>query len=171
MPTPWLLITCGYPFSGKSTLARTIAELLDLELVSVDDQHHGPVSESLTDRDWLLAYKAAIDLAREALGTGRSVVFDSVGHTRRNRYRLSRLAKRTGAQSLVVLLDVTVDEARDRLKRNQESRVRAQVPLASFEQVVREFERPGPHEVQVIFHPASDPRRWVDTILRSAINR
>jgi predicted kinase len=175
MHTPWLLFTCGYPFSGKSTLAKAVADTFDLALVAVDDQlERGPSSVppvSGQELDWLRAYRTALEATAAALGSGKSVIFDSVGHTRKNRQRLRRLAERVPARPLLIWLDLSPAEARARLQRNDSAPVRQQVPIESFERIVDEFEAPTPDEPLVRYRPEIDMRAWIETTLRPALNR
>ena len=176
---PWLLIACGYPFSGKSTLAMRIADMIDCEIVSVDDLHtrHGVniETDSVRDRDWLLAYKSAYQDTEHHLAEGRSVIFDSIGYMRKDRDRLRRLADRHESESLMIWLDVPVSVARQRLERNRSLRNRPNVPIGNFERIVSEFEPPSPDEAHITYGPASDHTEWVQQtlipILESKVTR
>jgi predicted kinase len=169
----WLLIMCGYPFSGKSTLALLISETLELPVIAVDDlhvrHHNASDGEAITERDWLLAYKAAYRDTVRLLTEGESVIFDSVGYTRKDRDRLRRVANRQHAHPLVVWLDVSAADARRRLERNRIQRERANVPVANFEQIVGRFEDPTADEATVIYRSNDDPGEWINQTLRSAM--
>lgn len=170
---PWLLITCGHPFSGKSTLARAVADRLGATLVAVDDQHATLGLEfgerTPGDREWLRAYREAYRLIDRELGEGRSVVFDSVGFRRRDRDWVRRMSGQREAHSLVVWLIVSAHEARQRLDRNATRPTRPQVPVENFERIVSEFEPPDDDEQTVIYRPDIDPALWVEQVLRPAI--
>lgn len=169
---PWLLITSGLPFSGKSTLALVAADVLDMLRVSVDDQHalDALAGGQSSDADWLAAYASALRQTEKALGSGTSVLFDSVGHTRKNRHRLRRLAARHGARFGIIHLAVSRNEALARLTANQVVPSRPDVPLSSFERIASEFELPGQDEPVIMFEPRQDVRTWVDTVLRQYIS-
>ena len=166
---PWLLIMCGYPFSGKSTLAHAIAERLGMDLVAVDDQHESPGattgSADLNDRDGLRAYRAAYEQIEWRLAAGRSVVFDSVGFRRRDRDRARRMADRAGAQAAVIWLDVSIEEARARLERNAANPVRPGVPVERFAQISNQFEPPREDERVFSYRSDIDPATWVEHVL------
>jgi len=81
--TPTLIVVTGAPGSGKTTVARPLAELLGLPLFAKDD-----VKEALWDhfgagdRELFLAYGRAsypllLGLARAALAAGRSAVVEA----------------------------------------------------------------------------------------------
>ena len=169
-----MLIMCGYPFSGKSTLAGRISEVFGMRVVAVDDLHvrHGTAAETdqIANRDWLLAYKAAHRDAERCLTNAESVIFDSVGYTRKDRDRLRRIAGRHRASSLVVWLDVSASDARRRLERNRKQRQRANVPVVNFLQIVSRFEAPAGDEATVIYRSNDDPGEWINQTLRTAMN-
>jgi len=170
----WLLITCGLPFSGKSTLSGAAAAMLGLHRISVDDQHEswgvGTGFAEVDDKDWLAAYSAALRAAEGALADGQSVIFDSVGHTRKNRYRLKRLADRSNARFAVIQIDLDRAQALARLLANQTAPIRPNVPIPSFERIADEFEAPGLDEQVIAYNPGNDLRTWVETELRTFIS-
>jgi len=165
---------CGYPFSGKSTLALHISDSLGMALIAVDDLHvrhgDGPEAEAVGDRDWLRAYGAAYRDTEGQLTGGESVIFDSVGYTRKDRDRLRRTARRLGANALVVWLDVSANDARRRLDHNLVQRERANVPVTNFLQIVSRFEAPTGDEATVIYRVNDDYREWINNALRPAMN-
>ena len=152
-----LIYTCGYPFSGKSTLARAISAETGFAVVEVDQWMDS------TDT-WRDAYIAAYREIRQYLGAGESVVFDSVAHTRKNRYRLDRLAAAYDARSICVWLDVPVDEANRRRLANQAKPVRANVSHEGFTWITSEFEPP---EISRCFRFTADHPNdyWISTDL------
>ena len=165
---------CGYPFSGKSTLAQRISESLGMALIAVDDLHvkHGPADEArpVGDQEWLRAYRAAYRDTERHLSEGGSVIFDSVGYTRKDRDRLRRIARRHDANALIVWLDVSANDARRRLDHNRVQRERANVPVANFLQIVCRFETPTGDEATVIYRSNDDPGEWINNALRLAMN-
>ena len=160
----WLLFTCGYPFSGKSTLCSAIGEQCGFEVVSVDAQFG---SDGVVI--WRDAYLAAFRMADDALGDGRSVVFDSVGHTRKHRDRLRRRAKRFGAESLAVWLCVSAAEADQRRQANVEQPVRAHVPDDGFAEIVGQFEQLQADETHLIYRPTETIATWIERELRLVV--
>jgi predicted kinase len=165
----WLLITCGYPFSGKKTLSNAVAGLLGMTVIGVDEQLE-LTGADIGAYDWLRAYRSAYGQARRALAAGESVIFDSVGHTRKNRDRLRRIAAQAGARSLIVRLGATEAEARERLVRNRANPVRVQVPSEGFAEIAASFQPPMDDEEQVCFDPHLDLRSWVVDSLRPVLD-
>lgn len=152
----------------------SISESLGMALIAVDDLHvrHGDEAEaeSVADRDWLRAYRAAYRETESRLAVGESVIFDSVGYTRKDRDRLRRIAGRHHANALIVWLDVSANDARRRLERNRVQRERANVPVANFSQIVSRFDAPTGDEGTVIYRSTDDPGDWINNALRPAMN-
>jgi aminoglycoside phosphotransferase family enzyme/predicted kinase len=110
-----LLIMCGLTGTGKSTLARKLAERCALQLVSSDqtrkellgvDPHerhhdaynHGAYAPSITDR----TYEAMVRRAESLLANGHSVVLDGCFTRRDQRAPALELATRVGVSYLVL---------------------------------------------------------------------
>lgn len=173
MSQAWLLVTCGLPFSGKSTLARGISDRTGFARISVDDL----IPEiALMDRDvipsesWRDAYLCALRSTEDHLRRGQSVVFDSVGHTRKNRYRLRRLAERTGSNYMVIHLSVAREMALERLLGNQAHPVRPNVPIDGFDAIARDFEPPDSSEPVLAYSPDSKADDWINDRLLPYLN-
>ncbi|MFQ6019422.1 MAG: AAA family ATPase [Dehalococcoidia bacterium] len=107
---PLLIITCGLTASGKSTLARRLAQEGDLALISSDLVRkelaglapqerrfepfgRGIYSSAFSDR----TYRALLERAAAALQEGRSVIVDASFVRRKHRLWMRRLAAREGA--------------------------------------------------------------------------
>ena len=162
----WLLFTCGYPFSGKSTLSAAIGDRLDFDVVSVDAQFEVGGVET-----WLDAFLAAHRGLDGALSAGRSVVFDSVGHTRKNRERLRRRAEGFGATSMAIWLCISVAEADQRRQANMRNPVRTHVPDEGFDEIIGQFEPLGPDEAHLIYRPTETIVTWIERELRPIVER
>jgi predicted kinase len=162
----WLLFTCGYPFSGKSTLSAAIRDTFGFDLVSIDEQFTDSSVAS-----WRDAYIAAYRALDAALSAGRSVVFDSVGHTRKHRDRLRRKAENASADSLVVWLCISASEADQRRQANVRSPIRAHVPDEGFDEIVGRFEPLGSDEAHLMYRPIETIASWIEQELRPIVER
>jgi predicted kinase len=162
----WLLFMCGFPFSGKSTLSAAIRDTFGFDLVSVDEQFTDPAVAS-----WRDAYVAAYRALDTALSAGRSVVFDSVGHTRKHRDRLRRRAGNAGADSLAIWLCTSAAEADQRRQANARNPVRAHVPDEGFDEVVGQFEPLQQNEAHLIYRPTETIATWIERELRPIVER
>jgi predicted kinase len=160
----YLIYTCGYPFSGKSTLARTIADETGFSVVAVDDKSSGNTNSS-----WLRAYLSAYAALFRCFERGESVVFDSVAHTRKSRKRLAKHADTYDARFIGIWLDVDPMLADRRRLENLSRPVRPDVPHDDFKTIVDTFELPDPDETMLTYSPHISPTSWVNQILLPAL--
>jgi hypothetical protein len=107
----------------------------------------------------------------EVLNSGRSVVFDSVGHTRKHRDRLRRKAENARAESLAIWLCTSVAEADRRRQANALNPVRAHVPDEGFGGIVDQFEPLQPDEARLIFQSSETIAPWIERELRPRVER
>ena len=165
-----LLVTCGLPFSGKSTLSRALPAELGIAHVEVDALHtrHGlrPGVDPIERADWIAAYQRGYAELEVILREGRSAVFDAVSYRRLQRNRVRRVAERLGVPATVVLLDVSVEEARARLERNRFTRERVDVPMADFLEVAGGMQGPDPDEETIRYQPDEPLAAWVERVVR-----
>ncbi len=132
LPPPLLVITCGLAATGKSTLARRLAETAGFEVASSDvvrkrlagikPAEHRPdafgrgiYTADFTDR----TYEALLDEARRAIESGRSIVLDATYTRRVHRQHAARLARDLGAQFVCIELRATDGLVRRRLRKRE----------------------------------------------------
>lgn len=118
LPPAMLVITCGLPATGKSTVARALSEheftvlssdVVRKELAGISPDERrlegfggGIYSPEFTER----TYQALFDRARALLLRGRSVVLDASFNRRNHRRDADRLARQTGAQFACLWFDL-----------------------------------------------------------------
>ena len=123
-----LVITCGLPATGKSTIARSLKgrgfEVVSSDLVRkalagiapterrLEGFQGGIYAPDFTQR----TYGALFEQARPLLLAGRSVVLDASFTRREHRRAAARLARETGAQFACLFFDVADDVIRRRLE-------------------------------------------------------
>jgi hypothetical protein len=148
---PLWIAACGPPASGKSLLLATLARESGWTLLQSDAIRKELAGVTATTRLSAGAYtEAATDRTYDTLlgraAAGRSVVLlDATWPTRRRRLQFFEAARRAGARTVLVHLDVPPDVARARL------RLRAADPSAVSDADERVFDRLAPH-----FEPPAD---------------
>jgi predicted kinase len=134
---PTLIVFSGLPASGKSSIARALAQKIGAIWLRIDSieqaiQDSGVVTGSLDDA----GYRAAYAVAEDNLRLGHDVIADSV-----NPWMLTRDAWRaTGIRASALVLEVeTVCSDREEHRRRVESRA-SEAPsliLPDWEAVIR----------------------------------
>ncbi|WP_293344662.1 bifunctional aminoglycoside phosphotransferase/ATP-binding protein [Mycobacterium sp.] len=123
-----LALVGGNPGTGKSTVARGIAETFDAQVISTDDIRRelrdsgvisggsGVLDSGLYCPDNVAAvYEAVLHRARLLLGNGRSVILDGTWRDPEMRARASRLAGQTHSAMVELMCSTSGDVAADRI--------------------------------------------------------
>ncbi|MDP9371911.1 MAG: ATP-binding protein [Chloroflexota bacterium] len=165
MARPRLLILCGLPFAGKTTLARELEQRRGFARVEIDainaergvwDDRHG-----MSPEEWDETYRESYRRLEAPLRKGRSVIYDATNFTREQRDRPRAIAARHGVPATVIYLDVPEAEARRRWQRNREAGLRADVRDEDFALVVGAFEPPAGDEAAVRYDPSVPLDEWI----------
>ena len=157
-------LLCGLAFSGKTTLARAIVENTGARLVSLDEINarrglHGGLGIPVDE--WARTHHVALELVRDSLEAGQSVVVDDTNCFRFLRDNYRRVAGRFGVSTLVVHADVPVDLVRARRLENACSLSRAPVTEPVLIDLIEKFEPPASDEETLVFRQDCDPTTWV----------
>ena len=147
---------CGLAFSGKSTLARKIAEHTDSKLVAfdklwVEQDKEKPVPKGVEGWRYIrdLAQRNVLDY----LQAGKSVVYDDNNPRKEHREELRDVAKKAGIDAVVIYLDTSLDVIRVREEANRSSQDRHDVEPENFEKVMKDLEVPTADENTIVFTP------------------
>ena len=158
-------LLCGLAFSGKTTLARAIAEQLSLAYVSLDEinSERGvrPGGEGLPVEEWERSRAVAESQLAFAFASGRGAVLDDTGCYRWLRDSYRELAARFGFDTTVVFVDAPLDFIRARIAANLREGTRTGITEPVFSRHVAEFEVPQPDERTVRFTPSDEIGRWI----------
>ena len=151
-----LVLICGLPASGKSTLARRLADSIPAIRLDKDDWTTR-LGHDVWDDEFRVRLEAELwALTQQLLAQGQSVILEW-GHWA----RAERDEKRLGARALGVAvelhhLDAPLDELAERARRRTESGEWTAAPMtrAHFEQWSATFEPPGEEELALFDDPS-----------------
>lgn len=186
---PALVLTCGLPASGKSTLARELARALRAPLLASDARRkqlagltptartgdaweEGIYSVNASDR----VYASLLGDAGRALDAGRSVVVDATFAAEARRAPFLDLADERGVPLLLVEAVVAVDEAHRRLAARRLDRQQvSDADVVVYERLREAYEPPGevPAEERVAIESDGPPvelaARAIDALVARAV--
>ena len=137
-PRPPLVVFCGSPGCGKTTIARILrGKIPGVVHIQTDAVRQMIGTPNYTPPESEFVYESCIAVAKEALKRGRPVLLD--GTFARSAHRTRALASLRGlhGRSLVVQVECTVDTAR----RRNASR-KAAVPEDKLNAIHIHFEAP-----------------------------
>ncbi|WP_123536363.1 AAA family ATPase [Halosimplex salinum] len=136
---PTLVVQCGLPGVGKSTVAAAVADRLDAERVRSDSVRKELFDDPTYDRaERDAVYEAMLERARDALADGRSVVLDATFERREHRDRAATLAEAVGADLRLVRVVCEASVARERIRGREDDPSDADV--AVYENARERFE-------------------------------
>ncbi len=160
----------GVGFSGKSTLAKKIAEDFNIPLVSQDGMFFEKEKElnidQDSDRQWRMLLDMCLERISELLKDGRSVVFDNVNLMRQHRDELRKVAQRTGAKAVVIYLDTPEHILTKRQEKNKQTAERHDVKQEYLDDAKKQLEIPTADENTFVFSPETDLKTFLDQLPR-----
>jgi predicted kinase len=140
---------CGTSFSGKSTVARVLAERLPARVVSLDEinERRGLWGgDGIPVEEWGRTHSAAQAEVRELLSSGTAVVVDDTSSLRFLRDGWRALAVDAGVEFRLVYVEVDHATVRARRDRNRVDPRRRDVADDILDRHLAEFEPPGDDE-------------------------
>lgn len=162
-----LYILCGLPFSGKTTLAKKIAEHTGSMLIAFDQlwlalEKDINVASSLKgDEGWRLTRRVAKERIAERLKNNRSVVYDDINVRLDHREELREVARQHGAIPIVVYVDTPLVIREEREKENLLTKRRHDVEPVNSKKALAQFEEPGPPEDVIVFTSENNLEEWL----------
>lgn len=123
-PRPALVVVCGLPGVGKTTVARTIADRLGARIVRTDVVRKDLFPEpDYTDAEERAVYTELLQRGGAALEAGQPAVLDATFHNARYRDHASELAAEHDAEITFVhvICDEETVEERIRAREGDES--------------------------------------------------
>lgn len=165
---PSLLILCGLPFAGKSTLAVALAHRLTMRLVCMDainmERGLGLDAAPISSDQWAETYREMYRRLDEMLAAGISVVYDAPNATRQERDDARAIAARNNAAARIIYVPIRPDEAWTRLLANRTNPIRHDVRDADFDDVLRRFEPPNDEPDTIAYDPTIPIAAWISRI-------
>lgn len=159
-----LIALCGLAFSGKSTMARRIAEATGAELVSYDaiNARRGfDGGTVMDDQEWEKTSLMAAASARAVLASGRRVVVDDTFSHRFLRKRFAAVAQAAGAPFVLLFVDTPLEVIEARIAENARTKDRHHIAPDVFAAHRARFQFPEPEERAVRLTGADDLEKWL----------
>lgn len=134
-----LVVVCGPPGVGKSTVAGAVADSLDATRLRTDVVRKDVAPDpDYTDEERRRVYDELFARAREPLAEGRSLVLDGTFQYRETRERAAELGAEVGAD--VQFLRVTCDEETVRRRLGARSGDPSDAVFENYRSIRRNFD-------------------------------
>lgn len=168
---PLLILTMGYPGSGKSFFARQFSEQYKLACLSEDRLRYELFEKPLFNRDEQDIISRVYEYGLEQLmSTGVSVVCDGSFSNAKERKRLGEFAHKNGYKTLLVWLQTDINtsytRASRRDRRNIDSKYAFALERNIFERLAGAVEKPAEKEQSVVISGKHAFRGQSLTVLR-----
>ncbi|MFB6721100.1 AAA family ATPase [Kribbella sp. NPDC056345] len=158
-----LVLLCGTAFSGKSTVARTVAPKLAATIVSLDEINARRGlwgGDGIPVEEWIRTNTEAHTETRALLTAGTSVVVDDTSSPRFLRDAWRKLAADLDAQFTLLYLDIDHATILTRRAANQTSGNRQDVTDEVLTQHLADFDPPHSDENPVLLSSIDLESDW-----------
>lgn len=165
---------CGLAFSGKTTLARAMARLMDAEYVGLDDinEERGlRGGEGIPVEEWERTSAIAIERVESLLDAGRDVVLDDTLCFRWLRARYAAVAERHGARFVLIHVATPLPEIYRAMARNDVDARRPPIHPEVFGVHERSFEHPTVEEGPIVYNRSVPVEEWIASHLLKETRR
>jgi predicted kinase len=165
--TALLVLLCGRPFSGKSTLAGRLsadhgAAVVSFDAINLERGLHG--GEGLPIEEWAKTLEIAKARTATLLAKRPVVAVDDTLCFRWIREEFRTLARASGARCVLVYLDLPCGDLEARMAANARSGGRPGIQPAVLAEHLATFEPPGEDEGAVVLRSTADIEAWLTTL-------
>ncbi len=146
-----LFILCGFPYAGKSYIAKQVLEHTDVIFVSIDDIFHARGFDWNTNilpnsNEWQKIFDESYEISKIALQDDKNVLYDSTNQTRASRDKLREVAHSVGAETTVIYIQCSPETVGKRWEDNQKNPNRSVVSRNLVQMTMDQFELPTEDE-------------------------
>ncbi|GCE12402.1 AAA family ATPase [Tengunoibacter tsumagoiensis] len=165
-----LYLMCGAPFSGKTTLAKHIAERMRANYISLDDlmrQRGLDLTYPQPIEEWEKTHQQCIQLLHSLMQQEQNIVLDDTNFLRWLRDRFRSVAIEHQYPVVTVYIDIPVVELERRRQQALATQERNYLVDENFYPVIEQFEIPDHTENTIIFDTTSYLLDWMNKYIPS----
>ena len=157
----------GYPFAGKTTLAKELEKRFGFRRLSVDDVKfelgHKDISDNdIPDEAWKRIFTELDRRIVENLKMGKTIVNEYPWISKEWRDKGRKLATDLGIETKIIFVDIPEEIVRKRWLENKEKHDRFDIPEDVFEDAIEQFEKPTVNENVIVYQQEEDLDQWIN---------
>lgn len=163
-PVQYLLV--GFPYSGKTTLAKELVKRLGFAHINIDqlkfDKGYTDVGDDdVPDAVWNEIFDEADKLIVKYLSEGKNVANEYAWITRAWRDRARKVAEDAGFETKVIYIKLPNEVIRKRWAENSKTKSRFHWPKEEFERYLKDFEELTPDEDVIIYDQKTPTEEFI----------
>ena len=167
-PIQYLLV--GFPYSGKTTLAKELEGKFGFARINVDELkfkkgYRDEGDDDVPDKVWNEIFEEADKLIEQYLREGKNLANEYAWITKGWRDRAEAVAEKAGFETKIIYLDVPKEIILERWKNNENAKTRFQWPENEFKRYLEEFEELSSDENYVVYDQTIPADQWIKTNL------
>ena len=136
-----LILVCGLQGTGKTTVAKRIAEDTKSVLLSTDMIRKGILEEpGYTEKEREMIYNLLFEMAEKLLSSGNSVVLDGTFYRKKLRDRVKKIAKKAKSDFHMVEVKCSEEIIRKRMKERKKEETGSDADFEVYRKAKKQFE-------------------------------
>lgn len=172
MKKPIQYLIVGFPYSGKTTLAKELEKRLGFARVNIDELkfekgYTDVGDDDVPDKVWDEIFDEADDLILKYLKKGKNVASEYAWIKRYWRDKARKVASDSGFETKIIYLDIPVKEIEKRWKQNQRTKERFDWPENEFRGFLENFEKFHEDEDFIVYDQSKPIESWIRENLAS----
>ncbi len=157
----------GYPFAGKTMLAKELEKRLGFVRLSIDEVKFELGYRDTSDNDvpdgaWEKIFAELDRRITKELKEGKTILNEYAWLTREWRDRARKLADDLGIETKIIFVDTLEELVRRRWQENREKSDRFDVPDDVFEEAISSFEKPTDDENVLVYQENANVDEWIN---------
>lgn len=146
-----LFILCGFPYSGKSFVAKELKKSTNVVYIAIDDIFHRHGFDWNTNtlpssEEWQNIFDESYTTSMETLTEGKNVLYDSTNQTRASRDKLREVARSVGIETMVIYVQCSPETVWKRWEKSATEKNRPTVSRDLVQMTIDQFEAPTQDE-------------------------